>query len=687
MSKFFAFFELQNMKKKAFILIFFCFATLCQAQTVTWEDFLEDYLASQESDAAQEQLQIQTEDLLELHRNPFEINSATREDFLRLPFMSNAQIDSLLKYRKRYGPFLSMEEVMLSKKIDKQTLDWLCLFCYCKQHLGTAEKPRSTTGRDWRSQITLNYDQPLQRRAGFRHYSKEELLKAPNKEYKGSPWAATMRYRGEYKSRIEWGMTLQNDEGEPFAKKKSKPFDSYSFYATGKGKGLLRSWALGDFRIHYGMGLTVGQGLWSSPLSLVSFQRDTRQGITKHSSADEINFFRGAAGEMSFRGWNFGAFLSFRQLDATLKDGCATALLQTGLHRTPSEIGRKESLNDFTAGAHLDRNFKCGQIGFATLHTHFGLPFTTGTQAYRRYYPTGQDFGNYGIHYALQFGQFSIAGEEAVAEKGGVATLNILRYKFTDYRLNLIALHRYYDKQYRAPFAFAYSAAGHVQNEHGLLVGCNWQPAFKWNLKGYLDYAYHPFSTYHATPSCHSLSLFGQMEYQASKKLTFSIRYRFRTRQEDGSDSTSLLTGNQHNFRLQAHYCIAAVQCVSSLDACCLHPGSGNTYWGKMISQRLTAKWGIMRLSLAGAWFNTDNYQTALHFYEPQLLYQFSIPACFYHGLHGAVIAQTDLGRNLSLAAKFSVTHYTNRNTISSGPQQIDAPTQRCLYFQMNWKF
>ena len=675
------------MNKLLAIFVLLLFVTVCPAQTMTWEDFIRDYVEDQSDKLSQDQLEALTEDLVELHQNPVEINTATRDDLLKLPFLNQSQVDSLLKFRSKYSPILSISELLMSKRMDKETVDRLSLFVYCRELSGNDLIQIPHANKNWNQQVIANIDFPLNKRAGYNNYSEEELQKSPNKDYKGERWGTTWRYRGDYKSQIYWGVTLQKDEGEPFAGHGNNPFDSYSLFLLGKGNKALKSWAVGDFRIHYGLGLTVGQGLWNSPITLVSFQKDTQQGISKHSSADETNYFRGGATELEFDKIHVGVFASYRNLDATIKDNKVSSLLETGYHRTQSELDRKGNLSNTTVGAHLDWIVYKITLGVSALHTHYDHPFESGNKIYRKYYMKGQNFGNYGFHYAFQLGHCSLSGEETLAEGGGVAALNILRINLPQNNLHLIALYRYYDKRYNAPYAFAYSVGGHVQNENGLLTGLSWKPVYGWQIKAYVDGAYHPYATYQATRSSNTFSAFGQIDFSPNDNTRFSMRYRFKNSQKDNNDSTALLSTGKHNWRFQAYYIIAQLKCVTTLDAVCSKTSGQSVNWGKMLSQRISTTFGPLQVALSGAWFNTDNYQTALRLYEPQLLYGFSFPNCFYHGLRGLLMISAKLNRKINLAVKYSILHYTNRNTISSAQQLLNSSTQNNLYFQINWKF
>ena len=68
-------------------LFFMLFASSLSAQKYDWDDFVEEYTSDVER-AEEEDLQQHLQELKELSEHPLNINTATVEDFLQLPFLS-----------------------------------------------------------------------------------------------------------------------------------------------------------------------------------------------------------------------------------------------------------------------------------------------------------------------------------------------------------------------------------------------------------------------------------------------------------------------------------------------------------------------------------------------------------------------------------------------------------------------
>ena len=680
-----------SMTKTSIAILMFL-VVLCnlsaQSNAYSWEDFVQEYIgnANIDADITEDYVQNSMENLLEIHQNPIEINEISREQLLMLPFLSTQHADSILSYIHRYGPILSLQELQFVPRINRKIRDYLSLFVFCREKTGQLPAVQPKYRQNFHHTVIANSSIPLYERDGFKHYTAEQLSQSPNKNYKGLPFSASLRYRGKWKDKMEWGMTVQNDEGEPYGSYGNRFFDYQSFYLSGKGKGLLQKWVVGDYKLRIGMGLTMGYGFLNSPFNLIPFSNNTTQRIVCHSSTEEIRFLRGGVATFGNRNIRLTLFGSYRSLDATIKENLVSTLLTSGLHRTKSELDRKGILHSLTAGGTLDWNLRQFSLGASVVQTRYDKAFTPGNALYRKYYMEGKDFGNYGIHYQYNNSNMCVNGEGSIDQKGGWAA--VTKFNFSPrYGLHYVFLHRYYDKAYNAPHAFAYSSGGHVRNEHGVCGCIDWTIKDKWNLKSYIDFARHQFATYKASQPSHRTLFLGQISYQLSNDMSFSLRYKFRESQEDNSKHTALVSVYKNSWQLQSHYTLGMVKNVTSLDFIYRLPAQGNPEWGRMLSHRASVKIKRFGFYAVGAWFHTPNYYTSLYLYENSPTYSFSYPLCYYHGLRGMVMVSGDICRRFSITFKYGITYYSNKKYISSAQQRIPYPYKNDLYLQFIWKY
>ena len=84
------------------------------------EDHLEELAADDE--------EVNWEDVLEEISQPIDINTATREQLERLPFLSETQIENLLAYVYTHGQMQTIYELQLVEEMDQRTIQLLLPF-------------------------------------------------------------------------------------------------------------------------------------------------------------------------------------------------------------------------------------------------------------------------------------------------------------------------------------------------------------------------------------------------------------------------------------------------------------------------------------------------------------------------------------------------------------------------------
>lgn len=665
--------------------------TFSIAQNATWDDFVDTYFQDY-SEETEEGVSLYDE-LLEMHRNPININTADRTDLLRMPFLNEAQADSILSYINRSHGMYSLGELQFVRNLYHKEIEFMPLFFFCQRgtlprHTTKGTKHYTNADNDpngkLHTEISTTLDIPLYKREGFKKHSQEVLDKNPNKQYLGNNLATTLRYRSSYDNQLFWGLTAQKDEGEPFCSKDNALYDSYSFYLAAKQSGVVRQWILGDYRTHFGLGLTIGS---STPdaMNIITAYNPRQQGFTQHTSTDEAFFQRGGAIKLQVNKLTISAFASWRKLDATLSKDSISTILTNGYHRTHLEMSKRGNIQALQGGASVVADLAPFTLGVQITHTHYDTPFRTPTALYRKYYFRGQDFGNYSLYYSYTHKAFKLWGETATSQQGGVATQHRLQYA-PSYKVKLVALHRYYTTHYLSTSAQSYKSGSRIQNEHGLLLGISIQPNQYWRLSAYGDYARYPFAIYQTTHTSSALTASSQIEYSPSNNVDILLRYKFRQRPLDNKQKL-LDNKQQHSFKLQARYAVGPLSMTTAADLTLLSQPDKQNSSGWMVSHKATAKPSAStRLNLAMALFHTDSYAEALYFYEPSLLYYSYSPSCYYHGQRLSLSALKTIGI-LKIALKYGLTHYTNRSTLGSGLRAYNGSTLQNITIQAIVKF
>ena len=644
-------------------------------QTYDWEDLFEELYASSEENIGTKE---ETFELLtDLAEHPLNLNTASREELERIPFLTAEQIEDLQAYVYQYHGMQSLGELAMIESLDALRRKLLPYFVYVAP---VDEQQRFPTLKSivkgGKHTFLFTSHLPFYQREGDRN------------GYLGYPYAHSFRYSFRYGDYVQAGLVGAQDAGEPFfAYGNPLGYDHYSFYLLLRKMGRLKMLAVGRYKVNFGQGLVINNSFGFGKLAMLSTLGRQSTGIRAHSSRSAANYLQGAAATVEIaKHLDLTTFLSYCSIDATLTDsGTIKTILKTGYHRTVREMNSKDAATQFAAGSHLAWSSGAFRVGLSGVYTCFNKELTPNTSLYyHQYAPAGNSFWNMSVDYSYQHPRWSLAGETAMDSKGSIAMLNNLSFQPTS-KLSLLAFQRYYGYQYTALFARSFGDNGAVQNESGLLIGANWNVKRGLSLIAYSDFAYfsHPrFGSHTASKAWDNLLI---LNY-SRQRWSLLARYRFRIREKDNAEKTTLVNEVTQRGRLSLAYSAESWSCKTQLDI------AASKYLkhslGYMVSELGTWK-PLSWLTLNGmiGYFQTTDFASRIYVYERGPLYSFSFPAFFGKGMHYSLFARADLSSRLMIILRSSTTHYFDRDHISSGLQQVNSSTLSGLDIQLRWRF
>ena len=640
-----------------------------------WLPLLEQVADDEESEEASQQV---VDLLSELAQQPIDVNTASREQWQQLPFLSEGEIDGILEYVGRYGPVKSLGELAMVPQID-------CLKRQLLTHFVVINKPVVDANSFPRLANILRYGHHLlMATARIPFYER----RGDQNGYLGYPCRHDLRYAFSYGQRLQAGVIGAQDAGEPFFSNRNKlGYDFYSFYVVLRDIKRLKALALGRYRLNFGMGLVLNNSFLLGKAWASASLGANRNAIRPHASRSQANYLQGAAASVDVsRNLQLTSFLSLRNIDASLNDdGSIATLVNSGYHRTPSEMDRKNNTSQFAAGMNARFSASHYSVGATALYTAFNRDLHPDIATlYRRHNARGREFCNIGVNYALLLGPLSFHGETATSSRGAIATLNRLAWQ-VNANLNLTLLQRFYGMKYVALLANTLSDGGHVQNESALYLGFDWKPSRRFSTQAYADLAYHPWARYQASLSSHSLDCFSKAAYSLNNNWQLVARYRLRRRQYDNNDKTHLIWKTEHRARLAAIWQNDALNLRTQLDFTQSTFRTKSRGW--MLGEH--AVWTLRRSTkLAGniAWFHTDDYDSRIYVYERGVLYDFSMPAFYGEGIRYSLMVSHQFNKHLSLTGKLGVTDYFDRSTMGTGYQQVNGSSMTDLLLQLRLK-
>lgn len=658
------------------------------------EEIAEQLITNDEDNAYQwENL---FEELSDLKENPLNINSATKEQLERFPFLNSQLIENILYYLYKYGAMVSINELMVVEDMDLATFRLLKPFITCQP---LEEKTHTPTLKSilkyGKQELSARMDIPLYTRAGYQPFTSDYIKENPNKRYLGPSFYHNLRYKFRYTDKVYIGFTAEKDPGEPFfAGNNKKGYDYYSPYFYIRDFGKIRALALGNYRLNYGYGLVMNTDFNMGKTTALNTLLNRESGIKKHSSTDEYNYFQGIAGSIQLsEHFTADAFYSYRQMDGIVDNRFITSLKEDGYHRIPRDYEKKNSLTNQLIGSNIQYNGKNFELGLTAVYNFFNKVLNPTYRPYNKYYPRGSDFFNLGANYKFFLKKLTWMGEVAMDKDRRMAALNTLRYR-PKANFQLIAMHRFYDVAYQSMYARSVGEGSMVQNESGFYLGMEADELWYFKLTAYIDFFYFPWKKYQMTKNgTRGIDGVIQLDYSPNHELDMFIRYRYKNKFKDYNPAEGdkiTVPYIQQKGRYQLTYS-PNDELVLKTTADVVH----NAYQHKDPSKGFLIKQSIgyklpklpLQLDASVAWFKTDDYASRITVYEKSLLYSFSMPSFYGEGERFSFNTRYELNKHIVLQGKYACTHYRDREVISSGLEQIEGNLKSDLYFQVQFKF
>lgn len=675
-----------------------CFSAILSVNNVSAQEVLEEVAEQLINNDEENSYQWESlfEELSDWKEHPLNINSATKEQLERFPFLSDQLIENILYYLYKYGPMFSEKELMMVEDMNRQIVHLLKPFITFGQPEKEEYRPTfKQILKHGKQELSTRVDIPLYTKSGYQSYTSKEWEESPNKHYLGNRYYHQLRYSFRYGDKVYLGLTAEKDAGEPFfSEKNKKGYDYYSPYLFIRHIGKINALALGNYRLSYGYGLVMNTDFSMGKTANLSTLENRMKGIKKHSSTDEYNYFQGiACSYQLFNRWTIDAFYSYRSMDGILEDLFITSLKKDGYHRIQRDYEKKNSFSNQLIGSNLHYNGKYFDAGLTTVYNVFNRVLNPTPRSYNKYYPRGRDFLNVGVNYKLFWNRFTLLGEMAIDKNVRIATMNMIRYS-PNGNFQLVSLYRFYDVAYQSMYARSVGEGSMVQNESGFYLGLEANIFQYFKLTAYGDFFYFPWKKYQLNKNgTHGFDGVLQINYSPKSELDMFIRYRYKNKYKDFTpDEGDKITIPyvQQKGRYQLNYSpMNELLLKTTVDI--IH----NAYQQKKTSQGILIGQSIgykflkfpLRLDANVAWFQTDDYASRITLYEKSLLYSFSMPSFYGKGERFALNVRYELNEHLIFQGKYACTHYRDRETIGSGLEQIEGNLKSDLYLQMRLKF
>lgn len=271
------------------------------------QQLLEAYAEMEEADQLEAQLRLWLQ-------HPLDLNSATEEELLQIPYFDSFFVRNLLLYRSQNGG--RIRSIYDLKSISGAPTNQLSLL---------------------QPFLTINPPQPQKPRLEQSIYLGAEVPLPHHKDrYEGIGYG--VRYSGNLGSKHSWTLLMEQDRGEALLPLREGLTDYHSFSYQYHGEQL--TLLLGDYRLRAGLGLHLGQGLSYFTRSDVTGQPPSiyTNPIRRHSSFSEIGHQRGVGLHWQVsQPLQLSLFYGIEPLDARIEERQLITLYPGTMHRTTTE--------------------------------------------------------------------------------------------------------------------------------------------------------------------------------------------------------------------------------------------------------------------------------------------------------------------------------------------------------------
>lgn len=649
-------------------------------------NIVEDLTSKSESEEDYSQF---IEDLLYFSENPINLNTATVDELKKFIFLNDFQISSLIDFRDSTGSILSLYELQTIIGFDLIDIQRMAPFVTVVQE----DKTNLKSIYYGRNELSFRYRTSIETPIGYtKNYS--------GSGYLGDKSAYYTRYSYRGGKHLQMGFIAEKDAGEPLFDGRFKTgFDYLSGYVMFTKIGKIKKLIIGDYHAEFGQGLTFWNSLSFGKSSSVLGVRKRADGLTKHSSAYESQYMRGAGITIPILKADLTVFASYRNIDASISDTLEngdlaySSLPETGLHRTISEINNRNAMAEFCAGGNITYNSRKFKTGLTIAHSKINGEFN-GVQSVYQLKPTPNEKTALGFSADLFIKDYQFFGEIA-ADLPNYHLASVVGglFKLSN-TLQLSILGRSYSRSFNPRYTAGFAEGSGTYNENGFYTGLSVLPAKGWKLSGYVDLFKYPWLKFGVNSPSGGREFLALSEHSITDFFNLNIRYRFKTVEKNLSNSISPITPivNQtnQNIRVQINFnATSSITLKTNLETSIFETDSTNKEYGFLLAQDMGFKMNCIpvTLNLRFAIFDTPSWNTRIYSFESDMLYSFSVPAYYSKGTRLFALIKYSPKPWIDLWFRYSQTYYNEMDELGQGADFINSNTRSEIKAMVRVKF
>jgi hypothetical protein len=657
------------MKKALFLIIIFSSGSIILSQSdsisvqQSLEPLLEDVTLDNENEVVLDMIEYLT-------KNPLAINSASIDELMRIPFMDYNSATIIINFRNS-GIITSLDQLRKIDGLNGDLVEKISPYIrFTVSSIHAAPKKLTDDFEKFKFSFRTREQLDIQENAG-----------TVSGKFTGSPWKIYNRVEIDKSNKFNIGVLTEKDPGEKYF------YDFVTAHFQIKDWGCINSFILGDYQIEFGEGLSMwSKYKISKRINAVDFSPSKKSGSTPYLSSDENDFLRGSALTLSFHPFTLTSFYSFRYLDASVDSTSLqiTSYEPNGLHRTISELNKKNRIRERIIGSDLNLSFDSfGNIGFL----FFNSEFSNGFNNISLLYPKDRIFNYISFSYSFHFPGILFHGENASNQKY-ISTLSNIEF-IIDKNLSLLLSYRNYPLGYWNSHSQGFGERSSAQNENGFYFGLKYTSDF-----GIFNFYYDQYKlfvvsqNYNLSSANNELLLYYSVRLYNDTQLNILYTIDKKGYAEIVGNSYGLVVKTINKLSADLNYNFSKrIISKTRIEFVDVTPSDiGSQDRGFLLYQDLhfiIAK----KLSVDSriVIFQTDSYNSRIYEYENDLAGSISNSSLYGEGIRWYILLRYSKLFNFTLSLKYSELYKPFENTLGSGYTEIFNNLNNMLSFQLDY--
>lgn len=665
-----------NLKVLQIIFLSFVlfYETVIFSQELQDEDILE----------SQEELNDQS-DLIELieflRANPIDLNKTNLQQLQQIPQLTSVQAKAIIDYRNKIGRFNSIEDLKNIPNISNGTLLMI-------RHYIRIVPLKSEEGPIYiRSRTRLK--KRIEKAEGFQ---RSIYPNSPEKFYNRFDWKAFKKIDGTFLIEKDSGEKLWNDLSLFYLRLTNLPYNS--------------SILIGNYSLEVAQGLILwGPTGYSKGIDPITPVKRRPRNLKPYTSVNENAAYYGIAVHTQTKWIDWLAFVSQNKLDATVADdNSVSSIYNSGLHRTSSELDRKDRLKEKLIGArcqfHWKNYFNLGATAYRSFYSSY---IRSDDWLRKRFAFYGKENRLIGFDFDIYFEHLNLFAELAQSKNGKMGYVSGAIFNFGELAYSI--LYRNYDKAFLSLHGHTFGRfSGLPQNETGIFTGFKYRLFSKTNITFYYDFYKFPWRRYFEEVPTQGEDFSLSLLHKLTKNWTARLRWRSKIEDESveiinryNIEKKQLVAYRRRSIRFQMDYQISAWFLFRNRIERCwadylpskfwdLQTNSGNS--GIILYQDIKYM-PTKELSCRGrlCFFDTSSYSSRIYVFENDLPGTITNRMFIGRGTYWYFLISYNYLNKIKLHLKYSSLYKDDNHLFGSGNDSIISDTLHDLAIQFEIKF